>query len=304
MSLLENQVIQKIKDNKRWTISDQNKVPINFVRLRDLGRVEGAYMPDHTCLSTLEDVASFPFKNPKYAYFIRSEIDKICVLDIESSCPDDIKEWLLSVPHLYAERSLSGLGYHLILDLPEEFDSYPDYIKNKISLSEKPYYEILLEHYVTFTGDEVDLSNREKTTSIDEVFQRLIKTQKKKEETKSVKISHIDLEDIPKANEVILIVNNNTNEIDPSRYLNPTGEVDNSKYEYAYACAILRQTKRVLKLNKFKNLKYDDNKIITLSAKILESRLTYRKKHSTTRSNIPWLLWVTKKAYESYYDLF
>lgn len=299
MNLLQNPAIQKIKDNKRWTISDINKAPLSFVSLVKRNKVEGAYSRDETCLASLEEVMTYPFKDPKYAYFLRSDIDKICVLDIEPSCPEETKKWLLSVPYLYAERSLSGKGYHLILPLPEKFEEYPNFIKNKVSLQKKPHYEILLEHFVTFTGDEIDLSHIKRSTTVDEIFEELIKNQKNIEKTNKVKIlDDISLNNIPKIKQIMETIETNIRQFYPEDYTHPDGTPDMSLFEFSFACHILHQTKRILKLRKFSSYKYNSMEIITISAKILEKRIEYRPKHSQLRYGLPWLLWDRKQLHK------
>ena len=81
------------------------------------------------------------------------------VIDVEKECPPEIASALLRLPEIeYRETSMSGLGFHLLLPLPDTFFSGPhaESVANALVLREKHgWYEILLEHWVTFTRHPV-----------------------------------------------------------------------------------------------------------------------------------------------------
>src|SRR5690606_30995836 len=63
-----------------------------------------------------------------------------------------IAEQLLALPEtIYSETSMSGHGYHLVTPLPENFRDHKEAVGRKVLRHEKGWYEILLEHWATFT---------------------------------------------------------------------------------------------------------------------------------------------------------
>jgi hypothetical protein len=146
-----NPIIGAIADLPRWTVSDSDKVPINMRELMSTGRLWGAHEISGECLVTLEDMVSFLPNASNNAFYLRAQTDGFLVLDIEKTCPPEIAQELLKLPNLYAERSMSGKGYHLVLPLPKNFWDYPIATGKKVLQEEHGWYEILLDHWVTFT---------------------------------------------------------------------------------------------------------------------------------------------------------
>lgn len=164
---LSHPLMARLSHRKCWTVSDAKKRPINVALFIETNKIQLATEYDGSQFCTRDELD----RNPHLALrtndtvYIQAPIDGLCILDIEPICPDDIKHELLGLPWIYAERSRSGKGFHLILPLPK------DYIKYGLKLAEtkaipsiqtvlvnnkpKPVYELLINHYCILTGDEI-----------------------------------------------------------------------------------------------------------------------------------------------------
>lgn len=147
----ENPIIGAIADVERWTVSDNEKVPINMRELLDRGRIWGAHEISAECLVTLGELTDRLPQAANNAYYLRAQTDGLLVLDIEKTCPPEVAAELLKIPALYAERSMSGRGYHLVLPLPANFWAFPIAAGKRVLKEEHGWFEILLDHWVTFT---------------------------------------------------------------------------------------------------------------------------------------------------------
>lgn len=150
-----NPVVQALADQPRWTVSDNEKVPINMRELMETGRIWGAHETDDTCLVTLDELTSFLPAAANNAFYLHAQSDGVLVLDIEKTCPPDVAARLVAMPSVYAERSMSGLGWHLVMPLPSNFWQYPIATSKRVLKQEQGHYEILLDHWVTFTRNVV-----------------------------------------------------------------------------------------------------------------------------------------------------
>lgn len=151
-----NPVVQDLADIPRWTVSTNEKVPIDFRELMLTGRVKGAKEATSNYLVTLDEITDFLPDASNSTLYLRSQVDGYAVLDIEPSCPPEISAELLKLPALYAEESMSGKGYHLVLPLPDNFMDYPIATQKKTLSEEHNWYEILLEHWITFSRVTID----------------------------------------------------------------------------------------------------------------------------------------------------
>lgn len=159
----QNPTIQALAINPRWTVSGQlgddisthdiktRKAPIDIRELKKNGRVRGAFEKSPTCLMTLAEILDFLPNVANHALAINAHIDEVMVLDIEKTCPPEVARELLALPSLYSEVSMSHQGYHLVMPIPANFEDFP-LVRNKVALGEEHgWYEILIDHWITFT---------------------------------------------------------------------------------------------------------------------------------------------------------
>lgn len=151
----DNPIVNAIADIPRWTVSDSDKMPINTRELMTTGRLWGAHAISDECLVTLDELTGFLPTAANNAFYLRAQTDGFLVLDIEKTCPPEIARKMLSIPSLYGELSMSGKGYHLVLPLPANFWDFPIATGKKVLKEAHGYYEILLDHWVTFTRSPI-----------------------------------------------------------------------------------------------------------------------------------------------------
>ena len=137
-------LIQRIKHNPRWTISE-DKRPLDIVKILQQSNQTPTHLPgatyrDARCLVPLDTLVTYFATPPNITYFLDTALDDFLVIDIEKHCPDNLKQQLLQIPHLYAEYSSSGTGIHLIVPKPSNYYDYPNALE-KPSLQFRDYRE-------------------------------------------------------------------------------------------------------------------------------------------------------------------
>jgi hypothetical protein len=165
----ENPAILTLASTCRWTISGQigelgdpddpeqdgrttRKAPIDLRHLLEFGRVRGAWSISSTCLLTLDELTDAVPAAANAAFYLQSQVDGLAIIDIEPECPAEVAMELLRLPGiLYSELSMSGRGYHLVVAQPKNFRQFPVAAGKRVLREEHGWYEILLDHWTTFT---------------------------------------------------------------------------------------------------------------------------------------------------------
>lgn len=281
-----NEFIKQIANNERWTVSTSDKLPIDMYTFKYHHAVKGALFTDSKSLVTLPELVSLIPNAANHAYYLDSLLDKFVVLDIEPKCPDDIKQKLLKTPYIYGEVSMSGKGYHLIFPLPDCFKDYPIALKKKVMKEKHGYYEILLQHYVTFTRNLV--SPAVGTEKFEPIF---IDLASKQTETSRVDVNINELKpEIPNEKHLHEILCHLDYKKTPADFYD-----DISKYEYGFMGFLYYNLKRQLNLDKYKNHTYTANERAWLLFTIAQDKIPYRPKHDEHRNNLPWLLYLASE---------
>lgn len=190
-----NPAIRALADACRWTISGQiadedpdneadkpptRKAPIDLRHLIDRQRVRGAWSIGPECLVTLAELTSAVPAAANHAFYLQAQTDGLIVIDIESGCPPKIAADLLRLPGiLYSELSMSGRGFHLVFPLPGNLHNFPVAAGKLVLREQHGWYEILLDHWCTFTRFPIADVTREHIaavawppafTSVEEVY--------------------------------------------------------------------------------------------------------------------------------------
>ena len=169
-----NPSIRSLASEPRWTVSTQKvagrfltKVPLDMRCLLDggisrsggrlpSGTIQGAYKNDETCLVTLDELTDRLPRASNCAYYLRTTFDGFLVVDIEKKCPPEEAARLLAMPGaLYSETSMSGKGYHLLMPHPANFHDYGPATRKRVLRHPQGWWEILLEHWATFTRRQI-----------------------------------------------------------------------------------------------------------------------------------------------------
>lgn len=225
-----NRDIRLLGRSPRWTISANlgnqddsgRKAPIDIRHLmrgctdacRHTGILRGAFALDDTCLMTLDELNTAVPNAANNAFYLRADTDGLVVVDIEPGCPGAVASDLLRLPGvLYSEMSMSGRGFHLLLAPPTNLHEHPVAATKRVLRHPEGWYEILFDHWVTFTRKPVteairnhvdSLERAPSLTSLDEVYDLLAREAAK---TASASATTIDtsspLDEDPAARELI-----------------------------------------------------------------------------------------------------
>lgn len=283
-----NDTIKELAKNPKWSISNNDKVPINMFKLRFEGDpTRGASPFDPTSMVTLEEILQLLPTAANYAYYLDYTVDDIIVLDIEKTCPDDLKEKFLKVPYLYGEVSLSGEGYHLIVPTPYKLFKQNPASLNCVKMQDKQRrFEVLMNHWVTFTRNALPPS--EGTQDLAELINELVLEQ---QETQKGDVS-VEAE-MPKGQVYDDFVDRVCNTF---RYRKDLSDFNNdySRFEFGYLSKLAITIRNMLKHSRHN---FSDNEVIWIMGRVAEIQLRHRDKHDTYRNGLPWLVYNAQEAY-------
>lgn len=169
-SMLDAYPFDRLASIPSWTMSTASKMPVDAFSLYWYGRVEGCKPDVPYAMDTLPRLLD-RFEQagggalPNAAFLLDAQRDGIVIVDIEPSCPEDLETRLMGLPYQYAELSSSGIGVHLALDAP----NWRQWGEGRTKLqAANRSFELLLSHWVTFTGDVLEpASNPAPTESLD-----------------------------------------------------------------------------------------------------------------------------------------
>ena len=289
-----NPFISSIAGTKKWTVSTNQKVPIDIFKLKYRGVIAGAVYNSEPSLTTLDKVNELLPGAANYAFYLDAFDDDFVVLDIESKCPDDIKQKLLQMPCLYCETSMSGKGIHMIFKHPIDImNKYPD-AKQKIVFKENHgYYEVLIAHYVTFTANQIAANISDDNSEFEKFFETMAANQKKVTRA-DIDIDIVDDVDIPI--KINLLNSLQGREIGYRTQTQGRFNGDMSRYEFGYMAHLYRMLINLLndkdrkEWNQYNNL--TDSQIAWFMYKTASEDLPHRPKHEQERNNMPWLLYL------------
>lgn len=284
----EHPFIKSIARNEKWSVSDNKKMPIDMFCFEYQNRIVGALFTDSKSLVSLDHLCELLPTAANNAYFMDAITDKFVILDIEPACPADIKERLLKMPYIYGETSLSGKGIHLVFPLPECFDEYPIAQTKIVMREEHGYYEILLNHWVTFTRNQIPASIG--TEDFEELF-RAMASEQKESNREGVDISDLEPADIPNSERIIGLLMQQEYKKVPDDFFG-----DMSKFEYGYIGFLNYKLGMVLNVSAIKKAHtYSDNEKAWLLYITARDKVPYRPKHDERRTGLPWLLYLAQE---------
>ena len=153
-----NRLIDKIKDEPYWTVSDNIKRPLDAKQLisHPARFALASFKNGNWPMVTLTELDKDPrIIGTNRAYRLHAEDNKVICIDMEKTASQELRESLKRFPVDYAETSLSGSGIHYLIEIPEEL--IPDEAKylfddQTVVKSEDGTFEVFFnDHYVTFT---------------------------------------------------------------------------------------------------------------------------------------------------------
>ena len=309
-----NPFIESIADNRRWSISDKDKKPIDMHRLVYYNDpTMGAKFTDETSMRTLHELCEILPNASNNAYHLESTIDGACVLDIEKTCPAKLRDKLMRLPYIYAERSLSGKGYHLVLPInlfENLFEKYPNASKKAVIKKKNKDFELLFEHWVTFTRDTKNIPPATGTITVEELFEDLFKEQ--------ITISTMDfaLTTVNKDAQYNVYLEELYNQVIANYHKTPEDfDNDMSRFEYskvtfiedtlyliiartvAYQAQLNQRLENQGRAQDCKQLPTSDpSERSMLVYEVAKATIPYRDKHDQIRNGVPWLMYYAQKA--------
>lgn len=311
-----NPAIASLANIPRWTVSYE-KIPIDFHAFIEdhmyydpnKKTLRPFFAKDHTndYLVTLDEVSAKlnPLTRINTTFFIISELDRYVILDVEKTCAPELANRLITMDAIYKETSASGLGYHLILPLPSNFKDFGvAHLKNKIQ-SKDSTYEVLMQHYITFTGEPIPASrmneayaflqtNNLSPMSLNELWELLAKPYTNQSLIRGEKVD-LEQPEIPKLSAILSTFGNpkRKNEI-----YNKTLEDfnnDNSRYEFGL---ISKVTLAVHGFYYNCGIKVSKTQFIWAVYLVVKKLVEHRPKHDEFRNGMPLLLNATSSLIE------
>lgn len=287
-----NPFVQSIKKAKKWTVSDNQKMPIDMHELIYKHRIYGAsVVGDYNPLMTLDELCYHLPNAKNHAFLLDAIADGFVVLDIEPTCPEPIRQKLLQTSYVYGEISMSGKGYHLVYPLPDCIKQYPAAQSKVVMKEQHGYYEILMSHYVTFTRNIIPLAESPDADRFEQLFEKMASEQTEQQKTEFDVSEEYPIEDIPFIDDILEILYKQEYKKTPEDFSG-----DMSKYEYGYIGFFHS------KLNLLQNVSYikaehtytNEEKTAILYA-IAKEEIPYRPKHDEFRDGLPWLLYLCRE---------
>lgn len=283
-----NPAIVSIAYKERWTISDSEKRPVDMGYLTlDPPVVKFAKEKCRPYLVTLPEVMRDVPDAANHAFWLDSTEDGIVVLDVEKTCPDDVKAELLKMPYIYGETSMSGKGLHLIFPLPHCLFDYNDAALKAVMKERHGWYEILLEHYVTFTRNMIQPADpNADPDSFVRLFESMCRDQKPVS-TETALVEPVQPADIPYGDDIIRNLL-----IGPSYRKTRSDFPSGSEYETGCSGFYYNQLNRMIQTSPFLAMEHDytDNEKAWLIYQVTKTVLPHRSKHDRNLGGLPWLL--------------
>lgn len=292
-SFYTNPAVQVLAERSRWTVSDKDKTPINTRELMSTGRLWGAHEISDSCLVTLPELKEFLPNATNNAFYLQAQTDGLLVLDIEKACPPEVAAELLGMSEtLYSELSMSGKGYHLLLPLPPNFWDFPLATGKKVLREEHGWYEILLDHWVTFTRNEVpyerylgpDEDSLPDTPVWAELYASLAEL--------AVESASVDFDiaaekpEIPREEQILELMTRQPHKRDLEKF-----HGDYSRWEFSILGVLYNRMAAILVAFKdVENHPYDEGDQAWLLYQAAEKIIPHRDKHDEYRNDMPLLM--------------
>lgn len=287
---IQNPFIRTIAGTEKWTVSTKDKMPIDIKDLAYRNRLHGATFNNEISLGTLDFLHQTIPEAANYAFYLDALEDNFVVLDIEPKCPDDIRQSLTDMPCLYCETSMSGRGVHMVFRLPEDIlNQHPDARQKVVFKENHGYYEILLNHYVTFTANQIPAVIGEDDTEFRKLFEQMASHQKLTVKA-DINAELLETVDAPHADLILNILRNYK-----GMYKKTLADFndDNSKYEFAYIAYLNYRLGLLTDIPSLKQQhEYTDSEKAWFLYTVATEYLPSRPKHEEQRNGMPWLYYL------------
>lgn len=303
-----NRAIGALSCATRWTVSgiigdldDDNathKAPIDMRHLLDHGRLRGAFQSDDVCCVDLPELTDRLPDAANCAFALQASTDGYLVIDIEPDCPQEISLELLRLPGIrYAETSMSGKGFHLLMTLPSNFHDHPVAAGKRVLREEHGWYELLLDHWVTFTRNPIKqdvvhqlntMTTPSQYTSLDELYTELAEKARADNSTSGTGIdTGVDTPTIPGADDIVsdTISSAITHLKTPEDF-----DFDMSRYEFSVLASLYGFLRTQVNRRIVYGMDYSESDLVWLLYLCAREILEHRPKHDELRHGRPYLV--------------
>lgn len=325
-----NYLVQHLSTEPFWTVSDDNKRPVDAKQLLETGVVENASLDGESPLVPLTALdADSRLMAVNRAYRLHAKDNRVIAIDVEPEAPQSMKEMVLNFPAHYTELSRNG-GVHLFIKVPDDLVTDDNrYMFDELSVFKEPipkgenrpaHFEVMFnDHYITFTKrmltDKpcVDYNkNPAAKGQLERFLTTLFKMDKQRridrEIAKQYKVELFDKSITPEKQDLIEQflelqalddAKQKAGEKQPADYGN-----DMSRYESAVSASLAGSAIRIHNMAKrtisFADMAdaLKDTDLIYAVYLMIKDILPYRDKHEEFRDDLPWLMYVAKGAYE------
>lgn len=148
-------IIQSIKDETEWTVSTDNKIPVDMKHFLDTqGSVKPAnVLADEYPLVKLQDMDIPMLDGINRTYHLQAQKNRIFMVDVEPKASPSMLNSAINFPANYKEISKNG-GVHLLIKVPESLitDQNKYLFDGTVFKSETGDFEYIFNnHFITFT---------------------------------------------------------------------------------------------------------------------------------------------------------
>ena len=205
--------ITRIANERAWSLTDpRDKRPMSLASIERVFRgeedkIRGLQNSEtYTLADVKQFVKTYGIKNPLYAYHVNAYTTNIAVLDIEPTCPDNVKARLCSIPTPYMETSMSGIGIHSLIVIPDTYMlEFPQLTERERLIYPDHSFELLLSHWVTFTGHQLQQMPTQNPLSVKSLIAEMCKYVALRDdiETNCDASAIPDIDTVPEANAIL-----------------------------------------------------------------------------------------------------
>lgn len=297
-----NPAIQELGQYPMWTVTDPtDKKPCSFRAMIE-GRtyqdkktgelvIPGARATESDDRTTLDDlVSSLPNASNNSFWLLGAEHGYV-VVDIEKTASDETRSRLLELPWVYAERSMSGTGIHLLVPYPEKlFDELENAAVKPAIKSFDNTWEVLVNHWVTFTRDVI-----EDVQPGNVPLDAIIRPMAEKANEPIVKITFDDLPEITPDMDAYKVQERLLRDTD-GEYPKPRIDGrDQSAFDYGMAMYFLKHIRRYIDTGQYHAT---PEEAVAIVVDIMDGSPQARDKwYDHMVGKVPYLIYTVQKAY-------
>lgn len=313
--LMKTPLIQQIKDLPIWTVSSNDKVPLDAKVLLEQQRLAGASLQDtkHWPLVSLNELDAMPdLDYVNRTIRLDARRNNIFMIDVEPSAPEELlRHFYHNCPANYAEISTNG-GLHLMIKIPEDLITEEnDYLLDTtvIKDNQNKVEYIFGNHYCTLTKkiitdknivdfDTDPIAKAGLKAILDSIVHFDAEAKVAREEAQRMKIQFND-DHINKKLISLLINTEGMNAFvsrTQAKTLNDYNTDDPSVYERKICAAVSFKIYESVQFMKTSAVAqqfatFSDNDAVYAVYQLAEKIIPYRDKHDEVRNGMPWLLY-------------